>query len=218
MPAPVILPPSFRSTATATATTTCNKPANTGEGDLMVALILAATQPSAGPTGWTNRVTGNNGAASAFIDIWTKVAGASEPANYTWTNAGYTDIVIISYQVGDKASPYDTGLGNNAGNTSTPSTSSITTAINNEMLVMGYSPTAGGAWTMNSGQTERADFDGVCAAEKLQATAGSTGTLQVTNGGGAAATAAAIVAIRPAPNFPGRETASTIPHPPHRTR
>lgn len=69
---------------------TVNKPTGVAEGDLLIAQVFhRATGYSTGvPSGWTLirsslATTGSFGAQR--LEVYTKTAGASEPANYSWT-------------------------------------------------------------------------------------------------------------------------------------
>lgn len=79
------------------STVIVSKPTGTQEGDLMVAFIMAADSgvTPTYPSGWTQAIldtTGNNSGAVAY-----KIAGASEPADYTFTVGGtFGRNVIIS--------------------------------------------------------------------------------------------------------------------------
>lgn len=65
-----------------------NKPADVASGDLLVALVVAARRADdtwTGPAGWTERAQSNDGGNSPDIAIFTKVAGGSEGASYTFS-------------------------------------------------------------------------------------------------------------------------------------
>ncbi len=75
-----------------TATTTVSIPAPTGRaaGDVLVASFTADFDPTAAvPAGWTAIVNGlginSSSTSGARVFTYYHVAGASEPANYTWT-------------------------------------------------------------------------------------------------------------------------------------
>lgn len=83
----------YRSSATATTTTTTDgssvtitKPAGTASGDTLVAVLsgyLASTLLTV-PTGWTLVNTANDGVL-LYSWVYQKIAGGSEPTNYTFT-------------------------------------------------------------------------------------------------------------------------------------
>lgn len=95
----------YRSSATGTnpagvnaSAITCNKPSGTLEGDLMVAILSGAVGAITAPAGWTEMasLTDTTVLRSA---IFTKRAGGSEPANYTFTFAlsGSNVVSITSF-------------------------------------------------------------------------------------------------------------------------
>ena len=69
---------------------TITKPAGVVSGDLMIAVITNATDETiTPPSGWTE-YSDSPRLPSAFNKAWAyrKVAGGSEPANYTWSFTG----------------------------------------------------------------------------------------------------------------------------------
>lgn len=99
------MPAAFGSEAHASdATTTltslaCNKPAGTAAGDFLIATVSTGSGSSAftAPGGWSTALaswTDSNDSAGAVFSL---VAGASEPASYTfsWTTAADVNISII---------------------------------------------------------------------------------------------------------------------------
>ncbi len=64
------------------------KPSGVVNGDLMVAQIglLGTTNTITGPSGWTEEETASF--HGDRMSLWVKVAGASEPADYTWSWTG----------------------------------------------------------------------------------------------------------------------------------
>ncbi len=68
---------------------TITKPSGTVEGDALVAMVVvsAGALPNiTPPAGWTAVGTFAIGGAKR-AGVWTKIAGGSEPANYTWTSS-----------------------------------------------------------------------------------------------------------------------------------
>lgn len=73
----------------------CNKPTGVVSGDVLVAIVTTNDDTSlGGPSGWTkqlDQVAGVAGTDHFEVTIWTKVAGGSEGATYSWTkSAGAT--------------------------------------------------------------------------------------------------------------------------------
>ena len=66
-------------------------PAGISSGDLLIAAVSTdgSTAGSlASPAGWTLLDRGSDSATTVTLGVWYKIAGASEPANYTFTWTG----------------------------------------------------------------------------------------------------------------------------------
>jgi len=101
------------------STVDISKPTGTQQGDLVVALCAAATGRTwTGDTGWTEVI--DQGSAPS-IRVAYKLAGASEPANYTFTLSASTNAsgVVVTF----RNAAYDT-----VGTISTTASGSIQTA------------------------------------------------------------------------------------------
>ena len=149
-----IVPAAFRSSASNTlpsgnSSMTITKPSGVVSGDLLVFIFYRDNNQSMStpPSGWT---LDHDGAAtidgqSSKYYVSHKVAGGSEPANYTWTFGGGTGNkigVILAYQDGH-ATQIDTSAVTNPAGTSTDAqvSDAITTAQDSAMVVV--------AWMMN---------------------------------------------------------------------
>ena len=103
---------------------TIPKPAGTVEGDLLVAQIGSAGNAITDLAGWTLINTASNFAVSK---LYWRNAGASEPANYTWTigaSSGNADAAsggIIRIDGHDPADPVDL-VNSRIGDSTTPQT------------------------------------------------------------------------------------------------
>lgn len=174
---------------------TMTKPTGVANDDLLVAVFNSdgASDPSSSPSGWTaeaniNTIAGNDSSVHAYYKVITNAAG--EPATYQWDKASgetwYGTILRISGA--DTTTPMDaTAVTSEPGNTSTPTSPSITTVTNNAMLLAVSSADSRiVAITSNpSGMTGQGDVFGTtsgtgrggCAvASEIQATAGASGT------------------------------------------
>lgn len=86
---------------TSVGSCTANVPAETEEGDLMVAHVFhrAAGGTVTAPAGWTLLRTDKAGDGGSSVDQWqdiyTRIATGSEPASYTWSDAGSRSAVGI---------------------------------------------------------------------------------------------------------------------------
>ena len=87
-------------------TTTVAVPAGTAEGDLMVKMFAVAREPAT-TAGWTRRRYVATGTTNlhAHLAIYTRVAGASEPASYDWTSTASSalqgSIVCVTFRDAD---------------------------------------------------------------------------------------------------------------------
>lgn len=195
---------SFRSAATNTGTTTSitvNKPAGVLQNDVLIAVI--AKQGNTGnvttPSGWTF-VSGSDlaGGTARNGTVFYKVAGASEPASYTFslgTGTNHVAATIVAYfgvdisgpTPFDVAPPATLNLGGSGATSATAL--SATTVTNGAGVVMcamaagsnpsysGWTTTSPGALTEVADITEGNGTDGASAgvAWATKATAGATG-------------------------------------------
>lgn len=113
------LPPIGFVGATASSGTTTTRagtvPAGTQAGDVMVAFVgnyYNISSPTiTPPSGWTQQgATQNPGSTNRTVAMYTRVAGASEPASYTWTFSGATinSVTIISLRHVSNSTPVNT--------------------------------------------------------------------------------------------------------------
>lgn len=150
-------------------TLTINKPAGTVSGHVMIATVTTRTTGAfTAPTGWTSVL--DSTATNIHQITYYKVAGASEPANYSWTWTGATRRAsggIVDYSGVDNTSPVDVSASGTgaSGNASVPN---VTTAASNDRIVVAVSTSKKTTYTPASGTTERYDD-------------GSTGTNGTTN-------------------------------------
>jgi hypothetical protein len=174
-----------------------NKPTGTIQYDVMVANIyVVGTDPNiTAPSGWTLVLSTLDG-TTARLSTYRKVAGASEPASYTWTLSGstMTEGGIITFYGVNTTDPIDV-YGGQANAASTSYTApSVTTTVSNAMLVAAFGAKAGGSSntvTPPAGMTERYDIGQnnngpSCneAATVAQALAGASGTKVATGQSG----------------------------------
>jgi hypothetical protein len=201
--APPVTPPAFRSAATVTNGRTVNKPAGVVSGDLLLAALEIDEDPITvtAPAGWTliqDTRTGPGTPSVFHAQIWTKIAGASEPATYTFNTpaSAYTDVALLAYSGVNASAPIDVIAGRDAGVTAQPVTDSITTTGPNELLVTIFIDFDFGSWSAGPGLTRRVNFDSVTVQDGPQAAAGPTGTKTATNTS-AGRMSAQILALRP---------------------
>jgi MSHA biogenesis protein MshQ len=207
-------------------TITINKPAGTIQNDVMIASFgFRTNQPGLStdvgitpPTGWTLvRRLDNPGPTDNGIAVYQRVAGAAEPASYTWgltciatcaTNGfGSAAGGIASFSNVNTTTPVDVENGQitAVGAQTAPS---VTTTVTNAMLVASYSYATAGTWTPpaasggDAAMTEAVDIiSGNQSTEMsyvLHAAAGATAAKQATPNPDDDEGNAHILALRPA--------------------
>ncbi len=170
--------PSVRASATVVAGLTCNKPTGTASGDVLVGhvyMFRADLGVATGPSGWTKEDQVIHGDLDRALQTWTKLAGGSEPASYTWAvaDAGNTVIGIICVQ--DTAGTSDgVAAGVARSGTSTLASNSLTTTVNGALLIWS-AIVQSGTITVPGTSTETYDPDGgdVKAGTETQASFGA---------------------------------------------
>lgn len=212
-----VAPPYRSSTSGSTATDgvsslTLTKPSGVVSGDLLVLAVQVTNNSTAGswgsvtwPSGFTEQAgIGADPSAWNKLLVATKVAGGSEPANYTVTygeSGGPYRVIgaLLAYQA-PNATPIDVTptTQNNASNASTAVAPSITPSnANQKRLVTIYGISDGNATTDGrslappGGQTERVEvtatatgYSRLMVADEVYASASATGTRSATITGG----------------------------------
>ena len=112
------------------------KPSGTAQGDLLIAAV--ATDESSTPfpaNGWTPIDCTAYGTA-VTLGAWRKIAGASEPANYTftWTGGQKAYGWIMRFTGYDAANPINTSATADQ-TSSTPTSPAVTTTVNNCLIL-----------------------------------------------------------------------------------
>lgn len=164
-------------------TGTCTKPTGVASGDVLVAHVYGAGT-SSGPAGWTKAIEANVG-GSYYASLWTKTAGGSEPANYTWTATIIEGVQIIRLS---SAGPI-TGTATSA--TSTLTAPSVTPSADAMLIYGGVAAGSTATLSPDPSMTERAEngpgatltMTGHICTE-YRASGGATGTRTSTETGG----------------------------------
>ena len=115
-----------------------DKPPGTAEGDLLIATV-ATDGSTAGsmvpPAGWTMIDLANQSGAVTY-GVWWKLAGASEPATYTfsWSGSEHAYATIMRFTGHDAADPIDVSavVG---GSSSAPTSPAVTTTVADTMIL-----------------------------------------------------------------------------------
>ena len=202
-----IAPPiSHVASAVASSSDTCAKPSGVVAGDCLVAAIYT-NGGMTGPAGWTQQQQAIYG--SAYLTVFTYIAGASEPASYTWTPdlyVGFITIGISAYRGVDPITPL-TGTPTQADAASASVTvGSITTGSADALLVkaaQGYISSPGLTWTGGGATRWEDTSSGVfltSLTDEYLASAGATGsrTATLTDPGGTPWTLGVMLALNPA--------------------
>ena len=214
-----ILGITFRAAASASAASgnlVVNVPSGTAASDVMIASIAVKpnTVTITAPAGWTlQRRTDNASATASSLAVYYRVAGAGEPANYTWTLSANTGSAggIQTFSNVDTQNPIDIDLGQNTASALTHASPTVTTTLTNTMLVTSYGFGSSATWTPPGGMFEAVDTASLAvpnaagisleADYATQPAAGATGTKTATASNDADVGNAHILALRPLITF-----------------
>jgi hypothetical protein len=196
-----------------TLTLTVARPAGTVLNDVMIAAIAVrpSTATITAPAGWTlvlrvNQALTNSNAQA----IYSRVAGAGEPANYSWTFNTSTGSVggILSFSGVNTASPIDANNGQADPSGVTFATPSINTTVQNDMIVTAHSFSSSATWAAPAGMTKAVDVaseppqaatgESMCMNYALQGAVGATGTKTATAASNADVGVGQILALKSA--------------------
>lgn len=180
---------STSSGSSATTSLTLTKPTGTVENDLLVAFIqLSRDSPvDTPPAGWTKR---EGGGSYSTYHSWYKVAGASEPANYTWSETGENAWYGIIFRVSgvDPVNPLNTSsYGEDTDYDTSFTVTGVTTSVDACLVFAAawksgrYMTAVSGGWTSDY---LTPGTPGLGVAHKTQATAGATGNAVFTANSG----------------------------------
>jgi hypothetical protein len=203
------------------------KPVGVVQGDFLIASVTVRDNPTiTAPLGW-NLVRKDPLLATTITQaIFSKVAGASEPASYTWTFSSVQKASggIIAYVGVDETVPIE-GSSGASGSGMVMTAPGVVTTTNDATVVAFFGVARSTGITAPVGMTERyqAQSGGGAAGDKttsksadvVQATAGPTGSKTATAAQGAD-WVAQLVALRPKP--PQRSTLTTLACPRGRSR
>ncbi|MGY0236738.1 PQQ-dependent sugar dehydrogenase [Longispora urticae] len=202
--------------ATGRNSITIAKPTGTAPGDVMVASIVVNDQvPTlATPAGWT-LVREDSIAARLRQAVYTRVAGGTEPATYTWTlTSDFRRLAggISSYTGVDQNQPVDVSAATVDTTADTAiEAPSVTTTVPGTRLLHLAAVNAEGGLTPPAGLTERYEASAPNPTETRDALAGASDAAQPNAGATGVRTATAsaagvhigaLVALRPAGSVP----------------
>jgi len=186
---------------TSGTTLTVTKPSGTVAGDVLVATVMA--RPSGvtftAPSGWVlvRSTTQSAGPSLRFVTYY-KVAGASEPASYSWTLGGSSTSGAVggigSFSGVSNSSPINAEGGNTTPYAYTHTANSITTTSANTMVVSSHGFPSSSPFSPPTGMTEFVDRSSLTRPDNLGVTlelnyvpmgaAGATGAKTATAAGG----------------------------------
>jgi len=212
-------PVSFRAAASAgapsdTLTLTISKPAGAVLCDVMIASIAVRpdTATITPPAGWTLvRRVDNASATANSLAVYYKVAGASEPASYSWSFSTSTGSAggILAFSGVDTTNPINVENGQTTDNGLSHATPSVTTTAANAMLVSSHTFASAATWTPPAGMSEAVDQASIAVPNAagislemnyvLQAAAAATGAKTATASNDANVGNAHILALNPKP-------------------
>ncbi len=165
------------------------KPSGVVSGDLMLMFLSTDGNTVLNTlSGWTVvEETTTSAGDKCTLTILSKVAGGSEPADYTFTGGGNQTRAGIIFRIdGQHATFKDVSGIDNTGNSNTPTAPTVTTTVANCLVLCSYAQDDDSAPNTHPGSTtELADFDsggGASPASTLgvasytQVSAGATGT------------------------------------------
>jgi len=163
---------------------TIDKPTGTAEDDVLIATLHMASTGVTAPSGWTLILENDDTGNGVDIRSYYKAAGASEPADYTWTLDTNKDVagVVMTLRGVNTASPIDaqSGAADQTGTGTTATASSITTTADGAWyFFVATGKDSSLSWTPEFWMTERFD-DGTgtrigFVASYETPTAGATG-------------------------------------------
>src|SRR3954453_13850050 len=114
-----------------------NVPSGTASGDVMVAVVNSASTTSpATPSGWTKDIGSSASYGSGSLTVFTRVAGGTEPASYSFTLGGTFEASgeVGTYVGVDNTTPLqDSGIA--TGNSKTAIAPSVTTTSSNVPVI-----------------------------------------------------------------------------------
>ena len=184
----------LRSTSSATLSAagtsiTVNAPAGLAAGDVMYAVVQSYEKSLTAPSGWVQDVPENpiaTGGSANYLQTFYKVAGASEPSSYTWSqsSAGLFSVSIADYEGVNNTTPLNVAGSASPQTTASPSFPSLTTTAAGCKILIGFAQynTASVTFTPPSGYTQEVasawgDDAQTFIADATQSAAGATGTL-----------------------------------------
>ena len=184
---------------------TLNVPNGTQSGDVMVAhvAVRSAGNTITAPSGWTQVVRQDTSSSLSTV-AYEKVAGSSEPSNYTWSfgTSGEASGAIGSYIGVNTTNPVDVSHGQYNSATNNVDNSGVTTTAANDMLVYAVGVVQSTTVNPQSGFTEGSytasnSLTTSEMSQEIDSSSGATGTIHGTeNGGGTFSNVTLLIALK----------------------
>lgn len=198
-----------------------NKPTNTAQNDFILAEIFTYKKTVTAPDGW-NFIRGNENTNYGNFYMYYKVAGASEPSNYTWvvsssTSTGPNGALLATFRGGfNTSNPIDQSNSSLAATLGTAfSAGAITvSAANSSLIFLGGGDPANDSYTFTKPSVPTTDwaeiYESVVVTSQHKATidtmtwtsSGSTGTVQANSSGNFNPRFSFVLSLNPAPVGP----------------
>jgi hypothetical protein len=188
----------FRASSTAetgagAATLTINTPAGTASGDVMIATVNTVGALPSAPSGWSAITTTTNPGWTGNVVTYYKVAGAGEPASYSWGLGSTAQAAgaIAGYSGVDNTYPIGASAATTVGSSTTASTPTVSTLAVNSLVIANatWQRATGNAAVSGGGTNPRANIgsssnprEGVDMTDFSQAAAGPTPAQSFTAG------------------------------------
>lgn len=181
---------------------TITKPSGVVDGDILIVNLYSENVGWTLPSGWTTITTqlSNSGTFVALLTLAWKRA-SSEPTSYTFL------LDEISWRIGamgawsgclEAGSPIDSDVATLTNSVSDASAASITTSVDDTMLLIAVIDWNGGNQAPPTGMTQRAALAGTELFEEARPTAGATGVRSIGGGTAPGGWASATFALLPA--------------------
>jgi RHS repeat-associated protein len=211
---------SANASATASTTLLVTKPAGVASGDALLAAVSVRGTPTiTPPSGWS-LIRSDPNTTVMTQALYVKVAGGSEPANYTWTFGASASAAvggILAYTGVDPLNPVDTSGGQANASSSSITAPSVTTNVSDELLLGAFGTGNNPTFTAPADMTERFQLSavgtnkiGLDVADVARPSAGATGT-RVATGTSSAANIGQLVGLRQRGSVPSNNAPTPLP-------
>jgi hypothetical protein len=127
-------------------------PSGIHAGDVLLFFITSASTlgTTTPPTGWSQTSLGNVSRTGLVTQVWSHVAGGSEPANYTWSYVNNTipaQWELLSWTGVSNTSPIDVTFTSANGSTTPDAAAAITPVTSNSWVITGLFSVNNIHWT-----------------------------------------------------------------------